>query len=395
MAYQAKTWTNDVTELSAENFNPMEQGIAGAYPVQLIAISDTAPSECVEEDKYYNTSTKKIYTATGTNTWGTNGETPLEDTAYWLISENGSYAWNGTDLVSIGGGKAEVVISDEEPEDGKLWVDTAEIPVIAGRENLVQVSDEVDEDYRVNFLKSNNLFDKNNVNVLNASLNGQPVPSSNNAKTLWIKITGGKIYTISKVQSSRFRICTTEVQPALNTAIAQYTENDNATSMTITTNNNANFLLVYYYLNGTDTLTEQQILNSIMINEGDTALPYEPYITPSIYVDNEEIYSKRGWNYITKTTGTTVVDVPSEAEEIFAMVELNNSLYQRFPFNIPTACLSSTMIFFNEGYTNVSGGNTYTSFVRIGLSSTQMRLEESNRNGTTETNITNVYWYYK
>ena len=58
------------------------------------------------------------------------------------------------------------------------------------------------------------------------------------------------------------------------------TTNDNsASSITITTSSTAQYLVVYYYLNGTDTLTEQEILNSIMINLGSTALPYEPYGT--------------------------------------------------------------------------------------------------------------------
>ena len=154
MAYQKQTYQDGVTEYTDTMFQHMDDGIFGAYPVQLIAISDTAPSTCATGDKYYNSTSKKIFTATATNTWGSTGTTPLEDTSYWLISENGNYAWDGTDLVSIGGGKAEVVISDEEPDDGKLWIDTAEIPTIAGKDNLVNIGTSVDSSYRTNILKN-------------------------------------------------------------------------------------------------------------------------------------------------------------------------------------------------------------------------------------------------
>lgn len=288
MAYQKQIYQDGVTEYTEELFEHMDDGIFGAYPVQLIAISDTAPSECVENDKYYNTSTKKIYTATGTNTWGTNGETPLEDTAYWLISENGSYAWNGTDLVSIGGGKAEVVISDEEPEEGKLWVDTAEIPTIAGRDRLVNVSNEVDDDYRVNFIKGKNLFDKNNYNVISGYfLEGETkITSAQNPRIVWVECKGDTTYTIQKVKSARFKIATTEITPAINVNISNIVSNDNATELSITTSANAKYLCVYCYQANEDTLTLAQILNTLIIQEGSSI------IIPSIYVDDEMLVSK-------------------------------------------------------------------------------------------------------
>lgn len=55
--------------------------------VELIAISSTAPSTCAESDKYFNTSSNKIFTATATNTWGTTGE----DASHGVI-----YKYNNT-----------------------------------------------------------------------------------------------------------------------------------------------------------------------------------------------------------------------------------------------------------------------------------------------------------
>lgn len=125
MAYNKINWVNDDTELSAENFNYMEDGIANSYNVSLLAVSETAPSECSTGDKYYNTTTKKIYTATATNTWGASGEDPISDILYIVLEERTSYTYDGTDLVSVGGGSgSEIIVGTDTPtEDTKLVID--------------------------------------------------------------------------------------------------------------------------------------------------------------------------------------------------------------------------------------------------------------------------------
>jgi len=72
--------------------------------IDLLTISDTAPATCAEGDKYYNSTSKLIFTATGTNTWGTTGETPASGVIYINTAEDpsGSYRWDGNDLVLIG-----------------------------------------------------------------------------------------------------------------------------------------------------------------------------------------------------------------------------------------------------------------------------------------------------
>ena len=72
--------------------------------VRLIAVDSLAPDECVEGDKYFNTTTNLIYTATGTNTWGSTGESPIEGIFYIVFEEQITYAYDGTTLVSVGGG---------------------------------------------------------------------------------------------------------------------------------------------------------------------------------------------------------------------------------------------------------------------------------------------------
>lgn len=138
------------------------------------------------------------------------------------------------------------------------------------------------EDYFVRN-SGKNLFDKDNANIIACSMSVSNevyiLNQSPNAKSLYIPCKPNKTYTISKVLSKRFWVGTSNEIPSGNTTLVNGTFNNNETSLTITSQNTSNYLVVYYFLNGTDTLTEQAILDSIMINEGSTPLPYEPYGT--------------------------------------------------------------------------------------------------------------------
>lgn len=138
-------------------------------------------------------------------------------------------------------------------------------------------------------VKSDNLFNKNNANILNAyfSSDAKTITSSQNAKVLFVSCKSNTTYTITKVVSKRFRILTTETLPAVNTVGIDVYDDATASLITITTSSNVNYLCVYYYYNGVDTLTEQQILNSIVIKEGSIApSKYIPYYneTTNIYL---------------------------------------------------------------------------------------------------------------
>lgn len=104
MSYSKIGFVNDETEASAENFNHMEDGIEKAYGQLLLAVSNVAPEECVEGDKYFNTETNKIYTATGTDTWGTTGVDAELGVFYIVLESQNIYTYNGATLISVGGG---------------------------------------------------------------------------------------------------------------------------------------------------------------------------------------------------------------------------------------------------------------------------------------------------
>lgn len=152
MAYTKQIWENEnpSSQLNETRLNHIEDGIANAYNVSLIAISGTAPSECSTGDMYYNTTDNKIYTATATDTWGEVGTTPISDKTYVLVTDNTTYAYlNGT-LEQIGGSEQEVeneysesttlpyscdyvndvlldVYSSNEVKTKKIWIDNKPI----------------------------------------------------------------------------------------------------------------------------------------------------------------------------------------------------------------------------------------------------------------------------
>lgn len=69
--------------------------------IELLTIATSAPSTCAKGDKYYNSSSKKIFTATAANTWGSTGETPEGGKIYVNLGNSKTYRWSGSDLVVI------------------------------------------------------------------------------------------------------------------------------------------------------------------------------------------------------------------------------------------------------------------------------------------------------
>lgn len=109
------------TPLDADNLNKIQQNAKKAIKnrkpvVELLTVSSTAPLECAIGDKYYNTTTSKIYTATATNTWATTGENPSNLYLYADLEHKELYYYDGTDFKSYGSGKKEIGYVGEEQE---------------------------------------------------------------------------------------------------------------------------------------------------------------------------------------------------------------------------------------------------------------------------------------
>lgn len=112
----------DINKCKANDLNEIKQVVNENENKILIAVSDTAPAQCSAGDQYFNTTTKLIYTATATNTWGQTGVAPTLNTIYMVYDTQAMFSYDGDTLISVGGGKPPIAIQDEEPTDAVLWI---------------------------------------------------------------------------------------------------------------------------------------------------------------------------------------------------------------------------------------------------------------------------------
>lgn len=140
-------------------------------------------------------------------------------------------------------------------------------------------------DYKDNIYKlkhdSKNLFDKENVNVLNAYIEeGQTTIISNaNSRTIYLECKPNTTYYISKINTNRFRVGNTTVTPVVSGSVSNITQSDSGDSITYTTSNNANYIVMFVWNASASSnyATYQEVLDTLMVAESSTALSYEPY----------------------------------------------------------------------------------------------------------------------
>lgn len=126
-----------------------------------------------------------------------------------------------------------------------------------------------------------NLFDKNNPNEVDGYIDISAFKTSNtNAKTVYIPIVGGATYTVSKTAGVRFQVATSETIPSNNAPLTNRQANNTASSITITASANDKYLWAWVFLDGTDSGTLSDMLDSVQIEEGGTTTTYQPYFTP-------------------------------------------------------------------------------------------------------------------
>lgn len=87
--------------------------------VELIAYESTAPSTCAKGDQYYNSTSKKLFTATATDTWSSTGEDPEKGKIYVLTADGTTYSagtqfrWGGSDMVKLNDGGVSAITNAE------------------------------------------------------------------------------------------------------------------------------------------------------------------------------------------------------------------------------------------------------------------------------------------
>lgn len=121
-----------------------------------------------------------------------------------------------------------------------------------------------------------NLFDKDNANILNAYLSSEKIVSSTSARVIYIPCHPNTTYKIQKVIGNAFSVAYTEDIPNIGVSIIGRINTKSSPTLTITTGANAKYLISQIMDSG-DTLTEEEILNSIQIEKGSISHSYIPF----------------------------------------------------------------------------------------------------------------------
>lgn len=122
------------------------------------------------------------------------------------------------------------------------------------------------------------LFDKDNTTLYNLFPGTEnTIRASSNARSIAIPCVGGETYTVSKKAGQIFMVCFTTEPIATQVTYTELTTNNTATSITVVSPLEAKYLFVYFYNSTADVDTVETLVNSIMINTGLPALPYDKF----------------------------------------------------------------------------------------------------------------------
>ena len=232
----------------------------------------------VSENMKYTTATGTTYTLT--NAVSTNNASILQ--LEGNTTQNGTPTPTSPVEIKTVSGDNNIVVSNEQHVTGNSYrVDFGDV---ANPIELCKIGSYVDKLKRA---EGKQLFDKDNMNGINGWLNASGtmrIATGQADRMFYITCEPNTTYTVSrKVVTSAFRVATYDSTPfpTMTSTNTDYTVhnavvNNSGTSLTITTGENAKYLVVHYGHNTNDS-NLQQSLDTIMINEGSTALPYEPY----------------------------------------------------------------------------------------------------------------------
>lgn len=124
------------------------------------------------------------------------------------------------------------------------------------------------------------------------------IQSSDKAKTLYMPITPNTTYTVSKIVSARFRLMTTTEEPRISVIGNTRIYDDTNSKITINAGPNDNYLCIYYYYSDIDGDKEQEIINSIQVEEGNIATQYDEYFEGKrlgFAICNKNLFDNNCW----------------------------------------------------------------------------------------------------
>ena len=150
-----------------------------------------------------------------------------------------------------------------------------------------QLEHEVDDldEKTENFTHSKNLADKATEVDGYVASNGTFTAASSGEKSIKFPCSPSTTYTISKVQTSRFRVAYYNTNPSAGTSGGGVITDHTASSITITTAADSAYIVAFVYNGSSETVSFADIMASLQIEVGATATPY---VKPG-WVANDEI----------------------------------------------------------------------------------------------------------
>lgn len=138
-----------------------------------------------------------------------------------------------------------------------------------------------------------NLYDKDAGNILSAYFNASQTTIANNSanRMIYIPCKPNTTYTLSKIRSAQFNIGYTKELPTENVQVygintsPTFYNNNSWYYFTITTPADAQYIVSRIYQTAQDTtITLDQVLGTIQLEEGNTPSDYEPFGSGSWYL---------------------------------------------------------------------------------------------------------------
>ena len=234
----------------------------------------------------------------------------IPDCLYWQLGVGYSSSNIGTGTIQTISNlqlqKGTVATSYEEYKEQSYVIDL-------GTTELCKIGDYQDIIFKS---KGKQLYDKDNINLIDGyyvGTSGTIVLGTNN-KFNWVQLEPNKTYTLSQPIKSnvtvRIALFNTEPIPDSTGMIIGTFIETTPIIQTFTTTSTSYYLgWVYCNTANLNNHTQQEMLDSIMLNEGSTALPYEPYNSAGKWLLHKEIgkvnlSSSRNWSYSAVTQGS-------------------------------------------------------------------------------------------
>ena len=226
-----------------------------------------------------------------------------------VVLENDAEAVGFASFLSPSGTNVGITISNIQFEKGSSATTYSSFitnQIVVDNEkytDTLNVSPYIDSRSRVNVLHSKNLFDYNNYTINNTS-NGtftivnDTLNFNNNTGNAYvitfkkIKVKPNTKYTLNGIPNDPNNNNLIYIKFEYDSSGTQVKQNYPQALNTNTFTTTSTTQYIELRLTTQNLNTQGNYSFKAMLNEGDTALDYEPYIVPNIVVDNEEIYSK-------------------------------------------------------------------------------------------------------